>query len=114
MFADPAGELLDRPVIAVGDHRSNIHGLIPFHFDVKGELLPGVLCWHISFYYFSLRGAVQKSQVFVCARRTNTIQTKVAETRTFSLEHGKICTWEKSNGPQAEVEHAGQEYVELE
>ena len=41
MFADPAGELLDWPVIAVRDHRSNIHRDIPFHFDVKGELLPG-------------------------------------------------------------------------
>src|SRR6266516_3419784 len=42
MFADLAGELLDWPVIAVRDHRSNIHRDIPFHFDVKGELLPRV------------------------------------------------------------------------
>ena len=44
MFADPAGELLDRPVIAVRDHRRDIHRGFPFHFDVKGELLLAVLC----------------------------------------------------------------------
>jgi hypothetical protein len=54
MFADAAGELLDRPDIAIRDHRSNIHGHIPFQFDVKGELLPVVFWYHISFYYFSL------------------------------------------------------------
>ena len=43
MLADPAGEPLDLPVITVGDHRSDIHGRIPFRFDVKGELLPAVL-----------------------------------------------------------------------
>ena len=45
MFADPTGELLDWPVIAVRDHRSNIHRDIPFLFDLKGELLPRVLCY---------------------------------------------------------------------
>jgi len=37
--------LLDWTVIAVRDHRSNIHRDIPFHFDLKGELLPRVLCY---------------------------------------------------------------------
>ena len=59
MFADPAGESLDRPVIAVRDHRSDIHDHDPFHFDVKGELLPGVLCCHLSYFDFSLRSGVQ-------------------------------------------------------
>ncbi len=43
MLADPAGEVLDRPVIAVRDHRGDIHRGIPFHFDVKGEPLLRVL-----------------------------------------------------------------------
>jgi hypothetical protein len=88
--------LLDRPVIAIRDHRSNIHGHFPFHSDVKGELLPVVLWCHISFYYFSLRGAAQKSQVFVCARRTSAIRIKAAETRSPLRDHGKIPTWEKN------------------
>ena len=53
VFADPAGELLDWPVIAVRDHRSNIHRDIPFHFDVKGELLPGSCVAKISFFLLS-------------------------------------------------------------
>jgi len=59
VFADPAGELLDRPVIVVRNHRSNIHGRIPLRFIVKGELLPDVLLCQISFCHFSFRGGVQ-------------------------------------------------------
>jgi hypothetical protein len=95
MFADPAGELFDWPVIAVRDHRSDIHGHIPFHFDVKGELLPGVLCCYISYFDFSLRCDVQKPQGCGCARRICTLLIKATETRASLLKHGMLHAWEK-------------------
>ena len=71
MFADPAGELLDRPNIDVWDHRRNIHGLIPSRFMVYDELLSGVLCCYILSFDCSLRGSVQKSQgLFVPGEQT--------------------------------------------
>ena len=111
MFADPAGELLDRPVIAVRDHRSNIHGHIPFHFDVNGELLPGSLVLAYFLLLLLIESATLKSQVY-CLCQVNKHDTdQSGRDQVFLREHCKICTWEKSNGPQAEGEHAGQEYV---
>ena len=75
MFADPAGELLDRPIIAVGDHRGDIHRCIPFHFDVKGELLPAVLCCQ----KFSSATSFEFSENSRMATLTSGFQTSMEE-----------------------------------
>jgi hypothetical protein len=48
VFADPAGEPLDWPIVAVRDHRRNVHRDIPFRFGLKGKVLPKILCYQQS------------------------------------------------------------------